>query len=723
MNMLQAAQSQIFNPDMTSLNAYTPYSTNPQDYVASFSPLQKQAQSSAANLQVPGQYGAATNATLGTMGAGMNLAGQEAQTGQNLAQASTNPAAVGAYMNPYIQNALAPAQQLLNQQYGMQGASQQGQATSSGAFGGSRNALMQGLNQQNQMLAQNQLVGNAYQQAFGNAQNQMNQVSTQGLQGQQAAMQGLGQVGSQAGQLGALGGQELAAQQGIIGTQATQGAQEQTQQQNIINQAIQNYATAQQYPYMQLGTMSSLLRGLPMQQTSTSAYQAQPTAVQSGIGLLGAGTALAGAYSGKKEGGIIGMKSGGEVPGFKYGTLINDAQLQLDAQNLSGPQLQKRIADPTVNPDERQMFQGVQADQNRLRQIPGAGQAIAQAGMPPAPPQNPQQMPMDARLSGIAQGGGGAFQGMGSPVRMAGGGILAFAEGDQVEEPTPALGSKEEYLAQQDKYFQSRGIEPGVGAKSKAAMSALEAQQAAEPEKSDFQKRLAIAQGFLDFAQTPATGRGLAGLLKPAAHAVGVGATGYAAATDAAEKAKLANAQSQAALEESNRKAAEGDWTGATKSYEESEKLKKDRDVEQMRVASAEKVANIHASVAGAATKLEEKAVDAYMKDHPGSTFSEAYQAVKGAGRVESNDIAAIKTGLADAQSRLLLERDPEKRKSVQSEVQMYTKKLQSIAGVGQQVAAAPANVTIPPGYTLAGYSNGQPVFKDEKGGLHINGN
>ena len=295
---------------------------------------------------------------------------------------------------------------------------------------------------------------------------------------------------------------------------------------------------------------------------------------------------------------------------------------------------------------------------------------------------------------------------MGSPVRMAGGGILAFAEGDQVEEPTPAPGSKEEYLAQQGKYFQSRGIEPGVGAKSKAAMSALEAQQAAEPEKSDFQKRLAIAQGFLDFAQTPATGRGLAGLLKPAAHAVGVGATGYAAATDAAEKAKLANAQSQAALEESNRKAAEGDWAGATKSYEESEKLKKDRDVEQMRVASAEKVANIQASVVGAATKLEEKAVDAYMKDHPGSTFSEAYQAVKGAGRVESNDIAAIKTGLADAQGRLLLERDPEKRKSIQSEVQMYTKKLQSIAGVGQQV--------VPPVQQSSLIMDGH-VFPDQK--------
>jgi hypothetical protein len=317
MNMLQAAQGQIFNPDMTGINPYNPYSTNPQDYVAGFSPLQQQAQSSAANLQTPGQYGAATGLTGLTAGASMGLAGQEAQTGQRLAQQSTNPNAVGAYMNPFIQNALAPAQQLLNQQYGMQGAAQQGAATQAGAFGGSRNALMQGLNQQNQMLAQNQLVGNAYSQAFGNAQNQMNQVSQQGLAGQQAAMQGLGQTGQMANQLAGIGGAQLAAQQGVIGTQAQQGATQQTQQQNIINQAVQNYATAQQYPMMQLANMSGLLRGLPLQATSTQSYQAAPSQISqlSGLGLTGAA-----AYGLMK-------KKGGKIEEKKEGSSLADLRL------------------------------------------------------------------------------------------------------------------------------------------------------------------------------------------------------------------------------------------------------------------------------------------------------------------------------------------------------------------------------------------------------------
>jgi len=298
--MLGATQQQLFNTqtnadtgqvDITGVKPYVPYSSNPADYVAGFSPMQQAAQQGAANLQVPGQYGAATQAAgMGTMGS-FGLAGQEAQTGQNLAQASTNPGIVGAYMNPYIQNALAPSMQLLNQQYGMQGAQEQGAATSAGAFGGSREALQQGLNQQNQMLAQNQLVGNAYQNAYGAAQNQMNTVSAQGLAGQQAAMQGLGQGISGANTLAGIGGQQLGAQQNIIAAQSQAGQQQQTQQQNIMNQAIQNYATAQQYPEQQLSFMNSMLRGLPTQQTTTATYQAAPSTVNqiTGLGIAGLG--------------------------------------------------------------------------------------------------------------------------------------------------------------------------------------------------------------------------------------------------------------------------------------------------------------------------------------------------------------------------------------------------------------------------------------------------
>ena len=180
--------------------------------------------------------------------------------------------------------------QLLNQQYGQQLAQEQGQATGAGAFGGSREALMAGLNQQNKMLAQNQLVGNAYSQAYQNAQGQAANVANMGLQGAQAGISG-------AGQLGTLGGQQLQAQQGIYNAQTAAGAAQQAQQQQMINQAIQNYAVAQQYPQQQLAFMNAQLRGLPLQSSTVQQYQAAPSAVSQAAGIGTAGIAGLGLYN------------------------------------------------------------------------------------------------------------------------------------------------------------------------------------------------------------------------------------------------------------------------------------------------------------------------------------------------------------------------------------------------------------------------------------------
>ena len=290
-SMLGATQQQLFNTstdasgnvNITGIKPYQPYSSNPSDYVAGFSPLQQQAQQGAANLQLPGQLGAATGAAAtGTM--------QALSAGQNLQGQLTNPNAMAQYMNPYLQNTLAPSMQLLNQQYGQQAAQEQGQATQANAFGGSREALMGGLNQQNQMLAQNQLVGNAYNQAYQNAQGQAANVANLGLQGAQAGISG-------AGQLGSLGGQQLQEQQGILSAQNAAGAQQQAQQQQIINQGIQNYAVAQQYPEQQLAFMNAQLRGLPLQSSTVQQYQAAPSAISQAAGLGTAGIAGLGLYN------------------------------------------------------------------------------------------------------------------------------------------------------------------------------------------------------------------------------------------------------------------------------------------------------------------------------------------------------------------------------------------------------------------------------------------
>jgi hypothetical protein len=138
--------------------------------------------------------------------------------------------------------------------------------------------------------------------------------NTLGLQGNQAALQGYGQAGQAASTLGSLGGQELAGQQSIIGTQNQIGAQQTAAEQAKINQSIQDYATAQQYPLMELGFMSNMTRGLPLNAPTTSMYQAQPSA---GTQLLGAAGALgslgAAAPKTAAQGGIMSFDVGGAV--------------------------------------------------------------------------------------------------------------------------------------------------------------------------------------------------------------------------------------------------------------------------------------------------------------------------------------------------------------------------------------------------------------------------
>ena len=325
-NMLNATQAQVYGTDASgNLNStfkpYVPYSANPQDYVAGFSPMQQQSYSTAANLQTPGQYGDASNmaamsglGSLGTAGGAAGYGGLGAMAGRmgqmagmSYGQNATDPNAVQAYMNPYLQATLNPALQLQNQQFGQIGAQNQSQATQQGAFGGGRQAVMQGLNQQNQMLAQNQLVGNAYNQAYNTANQNMQTAGSQamqgaglGIQGAQAGLAGIGaqqaaygQLGQQATNLANIGGQQLGATENIAQLQNTLGAQQQGQQQNIINQDVQNYATAQQYPYMQLGMLSNMIHGLPMQSATTQTYQALPSSSQQ---MMGAGLGALGAY-------------------------------------------------------------------------------------------------------------------------------------------------------------------------------------------------------------------------------------------------------------------------------------------------------------------------------------------------------------------------------------------------------------------------------------------
>lgn len=406
--MLGATQQQLFqtspggtdangNPiyNITGFQPYQAYgSTNPdgtpatptqaaQAAVAGFSPLQQQAQSSAANLQVPGQFGQAAGIT--GMGIGQSLGyGRQMNQLANSATPQNFQQQVGGYMNPYINQVLQPSMQLLNQQYGQQGAAEQAAATNAGAFGGSREAIMQGLNQQNQNLAQNQLVSNAYNNAFNAAQNQYNQQGAFQLQGLQAGLGATNQAMQGANQLANIGGQNLAAQQSILGTQAQQGALEQANQQQVINQAIQNYANAQQYPLMELGMMSNMLHGLPMQSTTTNQYQASPNPLLQGIGVGGAAASIYNSLNptaSHKKGGIT------EAVPRHYEGVLASLNNELEDMAAIDPSALAKYAAQTKSPELRRLIQekaGIPlAPTNMGNEAPGGGiVALAEGGVP-----------------------------------------------------------------------------------------------------------------------------------------------------------------------------------------------------------------------------------------------------------------------------------------------------------------------------------------------------
>jgi hypothetical protein len=143
-----------------------------------------------------------------------------------------------------------------------------------------------------------------------------------------------------------IGGQALQAQQGIYGAQATAGAQQQAQQQQMINQAITDYANQQQYPLMQLGVMSNMLRGLPMQAATTNQYVAAPNPVTQGIGLAGAGASIYNAL--KKEGGVIKEKkmAAGGIASYDIGGSVRHDLYAMDPSEIQ--EYIKTSASPTA---------------------------------------------------------------------------------------------------------------------------------------------------------------------------------------------------------------------------------------------------------------------------------------------------------------------------------------------------------------------------------------
>jgi hypothetical protein len=276
-------------------------------------------------------------------------------------QSFRQPGAAEAYMDPYMQNVVNIQQREAQRAADIAGTQRGAQAVGAGAFGGSRQAIMDAEAARNLSQQKGDIQARGLQSAFQNAQQQFNAEQGYGLQAQQAnqgagltvgqqnlaanlgiqqlgagqnlqaqlanqqqameaqrlgeqsrqfggslGLQGLQAAMTGAGQLGALGQQEFGQQKDILGLQNQFGGQQQAQQQALMNAEAQNFAAQQRYPYQQLEFMSNILRGTPMG-TVQSMYQAPPSPLSQ---VVGAGTALYGA-SKMAKGGAVKNKSAG----------------------------------------------------------------------------------------------------------------------------------------------------------------------------------------------------------------------------------------------------------------------------------------------------------------------------------------------------------------------------------------------------------------------------
>ena len=605
----------------------------------------------------------------------------------------------------------------------------QAEAVAKGAFGGSRQAIVDAEAQRNLNTQLQGITATGTQKAFEDAQRQQQFGAQLGLQGLQTGLQGYGQAGQAASTLGQLGTAQFGAQKDIANLQSTMGAQQQALEQSKINQAIQDYAIQQQYPMMQLGFMSNMLRGLPMQAQTTQLYQAQPSALQQGVGLLGAGASLMGA--GRAEGGAIKMAEGG-ITEYKYGGAIPEPKLESMADNLSVQQLQERIKDPALTPGERQVFQEALAAKQR----------------------------MAARSEGIAAAGGGLFNTMG----YAGGGILAFAGEDEslvqdpqfgaspgldadqarmdqlklqkdreqyeflktaspvaaermlnqnpmlknmVAPPAPAVTAKpapapapapvpkpapagpsaggqasKPSSAQADETsglssilagLRKEGPQGGLGSDYLDKLKALESGADQRMSRAD---KIAMAKGFLKFGSTAAPG----GIGQAAVAGLSEYTDQYGKAIESDEKFRMENAKLQSDIENLRRAEERGDVKLAA---ELQEKIA-DR-------ANRLQTANISAAASGRAGVRD----DAYIKQlmAQGMSLEQALQAVKGAGRAESNDIARAKAALAQINEELiLLKKDDPRRAALVAQRDQITRALAS-GGGGTQTSVGSGNL------------------------------
>ena len=331
------------------------------------------------------------------------------------------------YMSPYIEQAMAPQLREAARASDIQRNINQAQAVQQGAFGGSRQAIVEAERQRNLATQQGDIRARGLQSAYEQAQAQFNQDAARRLQAQQLNQQAGLTVGQQ--NLAALlGTQQLGAQTGL---QAALANQQQAMQAQQLAEQSRQFGAGQGLSAAQLQAQYGLSadqaaeasRQFAANQAAQQAAQraqygqaAQQLAEQSrqygaGLGLQGLQTALQGAG----QLGQLGTQQFGQVMDINklqqaYGT---------QQQQLEQAKINQRIQD--YQAQQKYPYQQLEFMSNILRGTP-MGTVQTLYGAQPSPVS--QLAGLGTAAYGLSKMGG---MKEGGKVKAAGGGLMDLA--------------------------------------------------------------------------------------------------------------------------------------------------------------------------------------------------------------------------------------------------------------------------------------------------------
>lgn len=283
-NQFQAGIPSILEPYARAALTNLSYLTNPQitpyyglgaygqatgtTPFTEFNPLQIQAARGAATLGPTAQVAQASDIA-------SNVAGQAAGAGTNYYGMVSNPAAVSAFMSPYMQNVMDVQKQAAISDYNRMVPGMGAGAARVGGIGGTRNALLRAEAQRNlgTQLQGIQATGlqNAYQDAMKNLQ-----------YGAGLGLQGLGLAGSTASTLGNLGMSDFYQRQQAAELQNKFGGGIQDYANRVAMAKYQDWQNQMGYPLTATQTMLGGIKQIPI--VGGTSQVAAPTSTWSDIG-------------------------------------------------------------------------------------------------------------------------------------------------------------------------------------------------------------------------------------------------------------------------------------------------------------------------------------------------------------------------------------------------------------------------------------------------------